>query len=362
MFQTLTRRVLEPPAFGLDVSDLTIKFAHLRRGGGGFWLDYFGEVNLPEGVVVLGEVKKEDDLVAVLKDGLRTAEGRKVGTRFCVASLPEEKSFVRLIELPLLKLEDLAHAVRWEVEGVIPLRFEDIYYDYALVPSLGETGGHRDVLITAFPRPVVESYYAAIARAGFSPLAMELESQAISRAIVPKEFYSTPLIIVDIGATRTSFIIFVKGSLIFTKTVAVGGRDFEAAIAAALGVALDEARKIKIEVGLNKNYAGGKVFEALITHVRALTSELQQQMWFYLEHPAKRHGSLPDIERVVLCGGDANLIGLEKYMATTIKKLTVVGDPFTNFLMPPGTIPSLPKNKSLKYSTAIGLALRGSNF
>lgn len=362
MFQKFTRRVLEPPAFGLDISDLTIKFTHLRRRGSGFVLDYFGEVSLPEGVVVSGEVRKEGDLVAVLKDGLRTAEGRRVATRFCIASLPEEKSFVRLIELPALKVEDIAHAVRWEVEGVIPLRFEEIYYDYALMPAMSEASTHRDVLITAFPRNVVDSYHRAITRAGFLPLALELESQAVSRAIVPKDFYSTPFIIVDIGAARTSFIIFVSGSVIFTKTVAIGGRDLEAAIVSALGVAVEEARKIKIEVGLNKSYAGGKVFEALMSQVQALASELQQQLWFYLEHPAKRHESLPDIERVLLCGGDANLIGLEKYIATTIKKLTTVADPFVNFHLPPGTIPSLPKNQSLKYSTAIGLALGAHNF
>lgn len=358
MFAKLAKRVLNPPAFGLDISDSTVKFARLGRDRAGFALEYFGEVGVPAGVIAGGEIKKEDDLVTLLKDGLRTSEGRKVGGRFCVASLPEEKSFVRIIELPNMKSDDIPHAVRWEVEGAIPMRFDEIYFDYEVMPVLREAADHRDVLITAFPKTIVDSYYTAISRAGLTPIALELESQAILRAIIARALFNTPAIAIDLGATRTSFIIFAGGSLIFTKTIPIGGRDFEAAIASSLNVSPEEARQIKIEYGLSKSYMDGRVFGALARHVEAITAELQQQLWFYLDHSAKRHKSFPDIERVFLCGGDANLIGLEKYVATAIKKPAVTADPFTNFCLPAGSIPPIPKNSSLKYSTAIGLALR----
>lgn len=362
MFKTITRRVLEPPAFGLDISDLSIKFTHLKRQGREFSLEYFGETAIPEGVVIGGEVKKEDDLAAILKDGLRTADGRKVSEHFCVASLPEEKSFVRVIKLPSIKSEDIAHAVRWEVEGIIPLRLDEIYFDYAVIPSTETPPKHFIVLITAFPRNIVESYYSVLRRGGLAPLALELESQAVSRSIIPRAAKQKAFIIVDIGATRTSFIIFSESSVVFTKTIAVGGHDLELAIANAMKISADEARKIKIDVGLNKNYGSGGVFETLLPHVEAITSELKQQLVFYTDQVVRNSGVSADIEEILLCGGDANLIGLEKYVATAIKKMTVVGNPFANFNLPPGTIPPIPKSQSLKYGTAIGLALREHSF
>ncbi len=358
MFRNFTYRVLHPPGFGLDISDLTVKFMRLKPRGGGFAMQYFGEVSLPEGVVVGGEVKKEDELAAVLKDGLRTGQGRKVAERFCVASLPEEKSFVRVIELPNIKTEDVSHAIRWEVEGVVPLRLDEIYFDYELMPVSPEASDHRDVLIIAFPKNIVDSYHGAISRAGFKPLVLELESQAILRAVVGKDFSNQPLIVVDIGTTRTSFIIFARGSLIFTKTIPVGGRDFELAIASSLGVSPEEARRLKIEYGLSKNYLDGRLFTALSRYAESLTAEIQQQLWFYADHSAKRHKSFPDIERILLCGGDANLIGLEKYVAAAVKKMTAMADPFASLRLPAGVVPPIPRNSSLKYSTAIGLALR----
>ncbi len=378
MFQSLTRRVLEPPAFGLDISDLTVKFCRLLEGRDSILLDAFGEIDIPEGIVVSGEIKKPTDLARILGGELRTSEGKKIRDRYCIASLPEEKSFVRVVDLPNLKPGDIAKAIRWEVEAVVPLPVDQIIFDYESVPApvaggtpemVGKnsdavqpvamgTQDTRAVLLTAFPKDVIASYHQVLRSAGFFPLAIELESQAISRALVSDATRQHPTIIVDIGTTRTSFIIFAGGSLVFTKSITVGGHNFESAISEKLGVSVDEAREVKIEAGLNKNYREGKVFEALMPHLSTITNELDQQITFYQNHPAKHHEAQGGIDQIILCGGDANLIGLEKYISTTIKKRTLLGDPFINFHFLEGTIPAIPKSKSLKYTTAIGLALR----
>ena len=281
--------------------------------------------------------------------------------RFCVASLPEEKSFVRVIELPTLQAGDMAHAVRWELEGVIPLPMDQAIFDFEPVPA-GSGRERREVLITAFPRDIVESYHRVLARSGFTPLALELESQAISRALIAAELAERSVIIADIGANRTSFVIFAGGSMLFTKSIAVGGRDFERAIAEALGVSSEEARVLKIAVGLNRSGRGEEIFRALGPLVALLTAELGKLLGFYRDHLAAKRHDLGDVERVVLCGGDANLIGFEQYVAVAAKKSVVLGDPFANLHFPAGTIPSIPRNQSLKYTTAIGLGLRAAGY
>ena len=360
MFQSLTRRVLEPQAFGLDISDLTVKFVRIRRRGDRAAIEYFGEVEIPAGLVVGGEIQKEEELARVLRSSLRLAGGRRVLERYVVASLPEEKSFVHLLDLPPMKAEDVGKAVRWEVEGVVPLAPSEIVYDYELTPRLPSATDHRDVLLTAFPKQIVESYRRVLEGAGLITRALELESQAISRALISGPGSQAPVIIADLGATRTSFIVFAGGSMLFTKSVPVGGHDFEATIAHALGVPPAEAVRVKIEVGLKKTARQGKVFVALEPHLSSLAAELGAIVQFYREHPMKQHAAPGDIERVVLCGGDANLIGIEKYLAVAVKKRAVLGDPFVNLAAFPGALPAIPKNEALKYTTAIGLALRAA--
>lgn len=359
MFQALTRRMLRPPAFGLDISDLTIKFIRIRERRGNFTLDGFGEIGVPPGVIVGGEIKREQDFVALLRQGFRSADGRRIRERFVVASLPEEKSFVRMLEIPRMKDEDVGNAVRWEVEGVVPLPPSEIYFDHEAMPPL-PGADHRDVLLTAFPRAIVDGYHRALTAAGFVPIALELESQAITRAIVTEAIARAPAVIVDIGATRTSFIIAAAHSIVFTKSIPVGGRDFERAIASALGVDAERARAVKIEAGLNRQAERGKVFAALAPELTAITTELEQQFWFWRDHTALRHPGLGDIAAVILCGGDANLVGIEAFFATAIRKEVVRGDPFARITFPPGAIPPIPRNLSLKYTTAIGLGIRAA--
>lgn len=359
MFQALTRRVLEPPAFGLDISDLTVKVGCLERRGDAIRLNYFGEFPIPEGLIVDGEIQKEPQLTALIREWFVSPEGRRVRARYCIASLPEEKSFVRILELPNIKAEDIGHAVRWEVEGVVPLPFNEIFYDYELVGAPASRTGHRDVLITAFPKKIIESYHRILTGAGLLPLALELESQAISRAIVTDALAAQSFVIIDIGAVRTSFIIFAGGSLVFTKSVAIGGRDFERAIAEGIGVPIGEARQIKIETGITRTYRGGRVWRALEPLLVRMVSELKDVLGFFRDHPRRLHAELADISAVYLCGGDANLIGLERYFAMAVKKPVVLAEPFARLALPPGAVPPISRNDSLKYTTTIGLALRG---
>ena len=362
MFAFLTQKILNPPALGLDISDFSVKFVRLERKGSQIFPDLFGEVGVPEGVIGDGDIKKDNDLAAILKDGLRDSQGRKVHERFCVVSLPEEQSFVRVISLPPVRPEDMAQAVKWEVEGVIPLNIDEIVYDYAPMLPHSSPEERLDVLVVAFPKKIVESYTAVLNRAGLIPLALELESQAIARAVLPEKPARKSVIIVDIGATRTSFSIFESNWLIFPKTIPVGGRVFESAIAAGLNVSPEEAEQIKIEVGLDRPKYDGRVFEALKAHIETITSELQREIWFYQDHLARGREVQQDISEIILCGGDANLNGLVEFASTVVKKPILAANPFLGFNLPPGTIPPIPRNRALKYATAIGLALRAIGY
>lgn len=351
-----TSSIISPPAFGLDISDFSVKFMKLQHSvTDAISVAAFGEVQISEGVVVGGEIKKENELISLLKNQLVTGDGRRFSDRFVVATLPEEKSFVHLIQLPKMKPEDAGKAARWELEGIVPLPIEELYFDYAILPTT-EAIDHIDLLVTAFPKALVTSYARVLEGAGFVPTALELESQAISRALWDGE--EGAFIFVDLGATRTSSMIVADGSLIFTLSIPFGGRDFDRAVAERLGVSIGEARDMKITHGLVKT-KGSAAREALMPLVSALADELKKQLVFYREHSAHRHSMPGDISAIVLSGGDANLIGLTNYLSLTLGKEVRLGNPLARLLQQKKFLPPFPRRESLKYTTAIGSALRG---
>ena len=67
-----------------------------------------------------------------------------------------------------------------------------------------------------------------------------------------------------------------------------------------------------------------------------------------------------EVEKILLCGGGANLKGLANFLALELKSPVELGNPWINILPEPlKEIPELPYEKSLSYTSTLGLALRG---
>ena len=82
---------LHPKAFGLDLSDLSLKIVSLEERGKGFRLSSFGEASIPEGVIEGGEIRKEEKLVQVIRKAVAEVKGKKIQTNYIITSLPQQK-------------------------------------------------------------------------------------------------------------------------------------------------------------------------------------------------------------------------------------------------------------------------------
>lgn len=346
------------PILGLDISGRTIKYIKLSENKG-IEFDFFGTLDVPEHFIEGGEIKDEAGLIKILS-AWREKEKKQLKSYFVAASLPEEKSFLRLIQLPNVKQEDIENAIRWEIEANIPLPPEDIVYDYEVIPSPEKTQEHFDVVIVAFPKSIVNSYLKVLHGAGFKPYALELESQAIVRTTIPNFQDNKARIIVDLGRERVSFILFSGKAIVFTVTINIGGVTFEQNIAKELKVSPEKSIELKHTVGLDKKELGGAVFSALVPVVSVIADELTKTVQYFQSRPQHAHGANNVIEEVLLTGGNAGLRGLDTYLASTLKIPVNRADVFTTIrerLASP--IIPIPQDQSLILATALGLALRG---
>ena len=66
-----------------------------------------------------------------------------------------------------------------------------------------------------------------------------------------------------------------------------------------------------------------------------------------------------DIKEIILCGGDANLAGLTEYLTLTLKIPVKLANVWLNVFSFEEYVPEIEFNKSLKFATAVGLALKG---
>ncbi|RLC35059.1 MAG: hypothetical protein DRZ76_01205 [Candidatus Nealsonbacteria bacterium] len=346
---------LKPETFGLDVSDLSLKIIKLKKKGGSLGLASFSEVFIKPGIIEQGIIKDGKALAKIIKEALNNkVRGEKLNTKYVVASLPEEKSFLQVIQMPKMVEEELKKAVQFEAENYVPLPIDKVYLDSQKVLPVQDHLDHLDVLIAAFPKKTVNSYLSIFQKAGLKPVAFEAESQAICRALVKNGLSPKPLLLIDLGVSRTSLIIFSGYSLRFTTSIPFSGRKLTELISEKSKISLEKAEEVKINKGIE---APG---------VAASLDELVEQIEKYIEYHRTHstHEHLPPdskkIEKVILCGGGANLKGLPDFLSQKLKIQVSLGNPWQNILPQPlKEVPELPYKESLKYTTALGLALRG---
>lgn len=363
---------LKLKGFGLDISDLSLKILSFKEKKGIFskdrkiFLESYLNTPIEKGIIEKGEIKKEDLLSKILKESLNKVKGEKIKTKYVVVSLPEEKSFIRIIQLPKMKEEEAKKAAFFEVENYIPLSLEEVYVESEIISPLYDSLDHIDVLIVAVPKKIVDSYIRVIKKAGLFPLALEVESFAIVRAIIEKEISERPIFIIDFGETRTSFIIFSGKSLKFTTTIPFSSNILTEIISKKLNLSFEKAEKIKRNYGIlpisdsKKGIVKNQeILEILNPCLEDFVKEIKKYMEFYFSH--REHEHLPpgkeELKEIILVGGGANLKGLPEYLSEKLKIKVFKGNPWVNILKKREK-PPLSLEESLSFTTAIGLAKR----
>ncbi len=344
---------------GIDISDLSIKIIQLDKKKGNLRLVSFLKEKIPAGIVDDGVIVDEDKLAEALKRSFKNIKGESLLNKEAICNLPEEKVFIRIIQLPKMKKEEIEQAVRFETEAHIPLSINEVYLSWEAINSTNDQS-KTNVLIAVAQHKLIDSYVRVFKKSGLRLIALEPESLGVIRSLV-KSNDLKPTIILDLGATGTNFVIFSGGAIRFTSQVSISGQDFNKAIMKDLKVDQKEADKLKIKVGLDSSKK--EVYKSLEPIVNKLAIHVQEYINFYHQHSDSSVEKDKQINQVLLCGGDSLLINLPSFMESKLGIPVKLGDPLINLSCSPKDLSavkkeSFSKKRALVYATAIGLALR----
>ena len=346
-----TPKFLLMPAVGVDISDHSIKYAELFPGKHGYKLGRFGDIAMPSGIVEGGKIQNAAKLADILNT-LRIEQNLS----FVRSSLPEEQVYFFRSRYPNASRESLRETIELSLEEHVPIPAADAVFDFETV---GVAGADADIAVTVATRSTVESYSDVFKAAGLTLLSLELEANAISRSVIAAGDTGAHLI-VDFGEARTGVAIVCNEQVYVTSTVSVGGQMLTETVARHTGMSLADAENLKREFGLQRNSAHEELFAILLTNIAILRDEINKHLIYWHTHPDEAGNARPEVTKIFLVGGDSNLPGLPEYLSTSLRIEAVVGNIWTNVLMPSKGIPDLPKAASLSYGTSIGLALYNS--
>jgi len=342
-------------AFGLDLSDRSIKVAQLKKKNNKMKICAYGREDLPAGLIENGEIKNEERVVEFIKKALLNSKPNPIKSEFVVYSIPEPKGFIRVVELPRMEKQDIEDAMRCEAEQLFPININESYIDWQVLPS--DDTKMMKVLVAMVPNQLVDSYSSVLKKAGLKPIAAEIESVAITRSLINSKQSSKPILIIDLGKDRTGFIIFKNPAVQFTASIPICGNSFSEIISKKLGVSEEEANKIRKKCGLGLTDEHKDIYKIIQPSLYEMIKYVNNLMDYYNEY----FKSESDIAKVVICGGEAKMAGMSSFLSLRIKKEIEKGNPWVNIIFSKDKkIPPISRNESLVFVTVLGLAMRGA--
>jgi len=339
------------PFFGLHLNGTALKFIQFQSVGAKQKIVGFSNVPLPPNLISSEEVVDQKGLVRLLERSLMRPNYGKITTNRVVFSIPESKSFVRVIRMNTMSETELENAVLFEAEAYIPLPMDQVYFDWQILRR--DLGG-MDVLLIASPKEFVNKYIDVLEAAHLKIAAIEVESQSVVRTLVPKDDVSN-LLIADLDAYKTALVMVIRGNLQFTSSIPIAGNVFTDKIAKGLGVPAEKAEMIKREYGVANSKTYPKLEEYLLPAVSDLEAEIRNILKFHYEHSKEQVGEL------LLSGGSAKLKHMDEFLSYELGDLSgfkvKVADPWQHIVLADPAV--LSSYEALSFTTAIGLALRG---
>jgi type IV pilus assembly protein PilM len=302
------------PVVGIDIGSSAIKLVEAEKKRNGWVVRSFSSVTLPEDAIVDGEVVNHAAVVEAILNVVKESGTR---SKLVCTSVAGSSVIIKHITIPKTAPKEIEDQVYWEAEQYIPFDMKEISLDFEVVQEdMGD--GKMDILLVAAKKDFIEKRLAAVKEAGLTPHVLEIDVLALAN-VFWENYEMTPdnaVVLVDVGASLTKINIVSHSTTIFTRDVAVGGKNLTQEVQNKLGISFQEAEVLKIDA-----CSTGQIPEEVMPLVTAISEnialEIRRSLDFYAASPIQ----LP-VTAVFLCGGASRIPGLAN-MLTEILGLPI---------------------------------------
>lgn len=334
---------------GLHINAHALKALQFDIGHTQTNIQALANVTMPKGVVTNDEFTDISALTKLLEKSLTRPQHGNFSTKRVVVSIPESKSFVRVIPLQNMSEAQIGNAIIFEVESYIPLPIDQVYLDWQV---LSQTKDGLEILVIASPREYIDKYLKVLEGAGLQVIGIETEAQSVARALVPQTV-KEPILIADMDAFKTALIMVQDATLQFTSSVPIAGNSFTELLVKNLSLQPETAEKLKQQIGFANTVEYPNFKLNMLPAMKDLAEEIKNILKFHYEHHENHIGKL------LLTGGAAKLQNiaqeLEPMLADYAPLEVTVANPLQH--VPNYNDQALGPYEALSFTTAIGLAM-----
>jgi type IV pilus assembly protein PilM len=396
-----TNKFLPKPdssVIGIDIGSSSLKIVQIKKEKDRAVLQTYGEIsfgsynNLPIGQTVN---LTSEQYVKVILDLLKEAN---ITATKSAMSIPLKLSLISFLDIPKVDEKEERGVIEFEARKYIPVSMSEVTLDYFIIPQADDSAldtadktnikdtvkttdtvnmantenavvsseikqiddnnkvsenlnlkKRQKVLLAAIHNQVLDNYSKIAQGANLSIDSFEVEAFATSRGCLRSE--TTPVMIVDSGASSTKAYVIENGLLVASHVINRGGQDVSFTISKSLDIPFEHAESLKRSLGKTQIANEAKIKEVIASHEDYIFSELK--VVFSTFQKTKN----VTISKIILTGGSSLLDGFKDRLKQNFYCEVELASPFSK-LDAPISLQETLKSRGTTFATAIGSALR----
>ncbi|HUB93650.1 MAG TPA: type IV pilus assembly protein PilM [Verrucomicrobiae bacterium] len=328
--------------FGLDIGTTAIRIVQLRGNGPVKSLVRYAYVPVDSKIVLSDSKSDQQRLAQVIKELFEQAH---VNTRSVAVGVPSQRVFTAVVDFDRLPPSELAKAIRYQADSLIPTPLEKSKIDWAVIGDSPKDKTKVEVLLSSVENDFVEQRLDLLESIGLDVVAFEPDNLALTRALIGNDALQ-PQMVLDIGSKTTDLVVTMNGAPRLTRSIPTGVEAIIRAAAQNLNIDDKQARQFVFKFGLSRDKLEGRIYDAVISTVDLLTSEIDKSIKFF----QSRYVESP-VTRMVVTGGASALPEFPLYLANKFGLEVEIGNAWHNVSFAPER-----QNELLAVSNHFGVA------
>lgn len=328
--------------FGLDIGTTAVRLVDLHGSGPIKALSRYAYAPVDSKVAISDAKADQQKLSNAIADLVADA---RVATRNVAVGIPSQKVFTTVVDIDRLSPSEMAKSIMYQADSLIPTPVPDSKIDWAVIGDSPKDKNKVEVLLTSVTNEFVETRLDMLESIGLNVIAFEPDNLALTRAMMAPDA-TTPQMVIDIGNKNTDLVIAMNGAPRLTRSIPTGSEAIVRAATQNLNIDEKQAEQFVFKFGLSKDKLEGQIYQAIISTVDLLTSEIEKSIKFF----QARYIDVR-VDRIIVTGGASALPEFPLYIANKFGISVEIGNAWRNVSFSPDK-----QNELLAVSNHFGVA------
>lgn len=308
--------------FGLDIGSTAVRLVELHGVGTTKTLGKYAYLPIDPKMAMSDSKVDQQRLAQAISQLIAQS---KVSSRNVAVGIPSSKVFTTVADVDKLPTNELAKAIRYQADSLIPTPLSESKIDWALLGDSPVDKTKVEILLSSVANKFIEERLDMLESIGLNVIAFEPDNLALARSMAASDPVAGVQMIIDVGYKNTDLVVVAGGMPKLTRAIPTGMEAIMRSAMQNLNVDDKQAEQFVNKFGLSKDKLEGQVYQAIIGTVDLLCGDVEKSIKFFQTRYTDQK-----LERIIVTGGASVLPEFPLYIANKFSVNVEIGNSWRN--------------------------------